>query len=102
MKLTKLIITMPEDKYKYIQELEQGNTDYAITRMLYHAVKNGKPFDKIRAEIAQAKREEPDVSDYQWNDGIAAALKIIDKYRGTDEITEHYKKLGEYYNGKDV
>lgn len=43
MKLTKLIITILEDKYKYIQGLEQGNTDYAITRMLYHAVKNGTP-----------------------------------------------------------
>ena len=51
MKLSKLIITIPEDKYKYIKRLEQGNTDYATTRMLYHAVKNGMPLDKIRAEI---------------------------------------------------
>ena len=40
----KLIITIPKEKYCYIQELEQGNTDYATTRMLYHAVKHGKPY----------------------------------------------------------
>ena len=40
----KLIITIPKDKYFYIQKLEQGNTDYATTRMLYHAVKYGKPY----------------------------------------------------------
>jgi peptide subunit release factor 1 (eRF1) len=40
----KLTITIPEDKYRYIQELEQDNTDYATTRMLYHAVKHGKPY----------------------------------------------------------
>ena len=39
----KLIITIPKNKYRYIQELEQDNTDYATTRMLYHAVKHGKP-----------------------------------------------------------
>ena len=40
----KLIITIPKGKYCHIQELEQGNTDYATTRMLYHAVKHGKPY----------------------------------------------------------
>jgi hypothetical protein len=55
MKLTKLIITIPEDKYKYIQGLEQGNTDYATTRMLYHAVKNGTliPDNATRYDIAK-------------------------------------------------
>jgi hypothetical protein len=42
----KLIITIPKDKYCYIQELEQDNTDYATTRMLYHAVKHGKPLER--------------------------------------------------------
>lgn len=42
----KLIITIPEEKYRYIQELEQGITDYATTRMLYNAVKHGKPISK--------------------------------------------------------
>lgn len=40
----KLIITIPKDKYRYIQKLEQDNTDYATTRMLYHAVTKGKPY----------------------------------------------------------
>lgn len=40
----KLIITIPKDKYCYIRELKQDNTDYATTRMLYHAVKHGKPY----------------------------------------------------------
>ena len=47
----KLIITIPKEKYIYIQELERGNTDYAITRMLYHAVKRGTPLDDVKAEI---------------------------------------------------
>ena len=40
----RLIITISKDKYRYIQELEQGNTDYATTRMLYHKVKHGEPY----------------------------------------------------------
>ena len=46
----KLIITIPEDKYCYIQKLEQGKTDYATTRMLYHAAKHGKPYEPYKAE----------------------------------------------------
>ena len=85
----KLIIDIDEGDYKWIK-------DHVMT-VNEQMIANGIPLDKIRAEIEQAKRTEPDVSDYQWNDGIEKALEIIDKYRG-DEITEHYKKLGEYYN----
>ena len=42
----KLVITSPKDKYCYIQGLEQDNTDYATTRMLYHAVKHGTPYEE--------------------------------------------------------
>ncbi len=42
----KLVITIPKDKYCYIQGLEQDNTDYATTRMLYHAVKHGAPYEE--------------------------------------------------------
>jgi hypothetical protein len=42
MELIKLIITIPKDKYHYIQKLKQGDTDYATTRMLYHAIKVSK------------------------------------------------------------
>ena len=52
---------------------------------LEQIIANGIPLDKIRAEIEQAKRTEPDVSDYQWNDGIERALQIIDKYREGEE-----------------
>lgn len=40
----KLIIIIPKEKYHYIKGLDQDNTDYATTRMLYHAVKYGKPY----------------------------------------------------------
>ena len=49
----KLIITIPKGKYCYIQELEQGNTDYATTRMLYHAVKHGKPYFEHGERISE-------------------------------------------------
>lgn len=50
METAKLIITIPKAKYQYIQELEYGNTDYATTRMLYHAVKVGTPLDSAEIE----------------------------------------------------
>lgn len=46
----KIIITIPDEKYHYIKELERGNTDYATTLMLYHAVKYGKPFTRPQGE----------------------------------------------------
>ena len=87
MKLTKLIITIPEDKYKYIQELDQGTTDYATTRMLYHAVKNGIPFDKVRAEITmyESNCRLAGGSDEceQCNTNVFDSIyRIIDKYKG--------------------
>ena len=64
----KLIITIPEDKYRYIQELEQDNTDYATTRMLYHAVKHGKPYSEQVPKIGHwvSIDEEPH-EDYECN-----------------------------------
>ena len=61
--------------------------------------------DKIRAEIEEPlKINEGMHTDSAKAQAIALSwcIEIIDKYRGTDEITEHYKKLGEYYNGKDI
>jgi len=57
----KLIITISKDKYCYIQGLKQGNTDYATTRMLYHAVKHGKPYLERGKWIPVSERlpEEP-------------------------------------------
>lgn len=49
----KLIITIPKDKYRYIQELEQDNTDYATTKMLYHAVKYGKPYPEYGEWVSE-------------------------------------------------
>lgn len=62
--------------------------------------------DKIRVEIKSASLGEWYVGRIDGKSEeillLDKALQIIDKYRGTDEITKHYKKLGEYYNGKDV
>lgn len=58
MKLTKLIITIPEDKYLYIQKLKQGDTDYATTKMLYHAVKQGKPYKESEDDKESGKKTE--------------------------------------------
>lgn len=63
----KLIITIPKDKYRYIQKLEQDNTDYATTRMLYHAVKHGKPYLKHNKQIPQQVELEGDGYDPDGN-----------------------------------
>ena len=57
--------------------------------------------DKIRAEIEEPLKINKGIhTDSAKAQAIALSwcIEIIDKYRGTDEITEHYKKLGEYYN----
>ena len=58
MKTVKLTITILEEKYKYIQSLEEINTDYATTRMLYNAVKKAKPL--LDAEWISEKVEKTD------------------------------------------
>jgi hypothetical protein len=62
-------------------------------------------FDKIRAKIERVLNTERDFTTESAKAQAIAlrwCIEIIDKYRDMDEITEHYKKLGEYYNGKDV
>ena len=54
METEKIIITIPKEKYLHILELEHGNTDYAITRMLYHAVKHGTPLPKGHGRLIDA------------------------------------------------
>lgn len=41
MKLTKVTITIPAEKYEYIKGLESNITDYATTQMVYTAIRNG-------------------------------------------------------------
>ncbi len=75
MELTKVIITIPKDKYQYIQELEQGNTDYATTRMLYHAVKKGTPLDSD-SERAETQAYF-DGEAYGWEQGRKALIEEL-------------------------
>ena len=70
----KLIITILKDKYRYIQELEQDNTDYATTRMLYHAVQNGTPIpdnatnrDVIKAIFSETLDNFCERTTWEWN-----------------------------------
>ena len=74
MELTKVIITIPKDKYQYIQELEYGNTDYATTRMLYHAIKKGTPLDSVKAEINKAY---DDVTMYSCDEQVSRFASIV-------------------------
>jgi hypothetical protein len=76
----KLIITIPKGKYCYIQGLEQDHTDYATTRMLYHAVKHGKPCLE-RGNGLRHKDEPPAAGDgLEISDEEAIEyLKILEK-----------------------
>lgn len=74
MEIAKVIITIPKDKYQYIQELEYGNTDYATTRMLYHSVKNGILLDDVKAEIDKAY---DDVTMYSCDEQVSRFASIV-------------------------
>ncbi len=89
MELAKVIITIPKAKYEYIQELEHGNTDYATTRMLYHAVKKGTPLDSNseRAETQAYFAGEA----YGWEQGWKA---LIDDLKA--EIDKAYEEFDGY------
>ena len=96
----KRVITIPKDKYYYIQELEQGNTDYATTRMLYHAVKHSKPYleqesvlDKIKNEFIDRYprnyANELELGGRSCVFSLNEILRIINKY------TEESKEVAE-------
>lgn len=94
MEIAKVIITIPKEKYQYIQELEYGNTDYATTRMLYHAVKKGIPLDSIKAEIKEKCDRIDDIARaniYQYaphreiQDLLCEILASIDKAESEDK-----------------
>ena len=72
----KLIIDIPNDTYKKIIA-----DKYAIYDRMYYSIKNGIPFDKIRAEIVELQKE---YQEYGW--AYDDALEIIDKYR--NEVSE--------------
>lgn len=84
MELTKVIITIPKDKYQYIQELEYGNTDYATTRMLYHAIKKGTPLDSVKAEIITERHNLADTKEWGRYYGLGIALEILDNIGKAD------------------
>ena len=55
--------------------------------------------DKIRDEIKQKNMgSSNNICIKAYNDAIEDALKIIDEYK----VTEHYRKLREYYDGKNI
>jgi hypothetical protein len=83
----KLIIDIPEEKYKTIQE---GMYCGMLDADLYRDIKNGIPLDKLRAEISDFEEEvfqrpNTDYSDYA---AVRHCLEIIDNYRGdADEVS---------------
>ena len=71
-----LIIDIPEEKYKTIQE---GMYCGMLDADLYRDIKNGIPLDALKAEIEQRKKN----SGGEPNRELAfnVCLQIIDKYR---------------------
>lgn len=47
----KIVIDIPEEKYEYINVLNDGITDYQTTLLLYLAVKNGTPLPEHHGRI---------------------------------------------------
>lgn len=103
----KLIITIPEDKYRRILELEQGNTDYATTVILYHAVKHGKLYLEYTKQISEKAVEElhEKVAKYCDHDVLATEdycenthcpnMEIVDSPERMDAIEGEIKELSE-------
>lgn len=90
----KLIIDIPEEKYKTIQE---GMYCGMLDADLYRDIKNGIPLDNLRAEIERAADKQfqiaMGVSDLnerythiQMENAYRHSLNIIDKYR--NEVSE--------------
>ena len=110
----KLIIDIPEDIQSTIEADEFINREQLAVLQMH--ILNGIPLEEYlhalkdrgfllhSVDVLGKIREETEKIPTAFATAYTAkneALKIIDKYRG-DEITEHYKKLVEYYNGKDV
>ena len=86
----KLIIDIPNDTYKKIIA-----DKYAIYDRMYYSIKNGIPFDKIRAEIEEAKKVRVTTDDAMikasadvvinpqyrnFTSGLDMAINIINRY----------------------
>lgn len=83
----KLIIDIPEEKYKTIQE---GMYCGMLDADLYRDIKNGIPLEQIRAEIEQLtsrysiSKERGSMGQVEWSDRLikeSDVLQIIDNYR---------------------
>ena len=80
----KLIIDIPEERYKHIQE-EQ----WLPNRLLIEkAIANGIPLDKIRAEIEQMDFDFGDFYDHT-STIREMVLEVIDRYRGDKNEANH-------------
>lgn len=77
----KLIIDIPEDKYK---TFKNGMYSGMLDAELFQDIKNGTPLDNLRSEIEQVADEEQK-HDEKWTIGLRYAVKIIDKYREGDK-----------------
>ena len=53
-----IVIDIPEEKYEYINVLNDGITDYQTTLLLYLAVRNGTPLPKGHGNFIQREDAE--------------------------------------------
>ena len=76
----KLIIDIPEDKYKWIKE-HQGVTDFQTTQSIYESIINAVILESIISEIEEKAKEHIKYTDYgRKENGLYEALDILDKH----------------------
>ena len=94
----KLIIDIPEEKYKTIQE---GMYCGMLDADLYRDIKNGIPLDNLRAEIERAADKQ-----FQIAMGVSdlneryAHIQMENAYRHSLNIIDKYKTESEKYKEK--
>ena len=82
--MSKIVMHIPDETYKWVKNHEEGITDYQTTQILYNRVRHSESIEEyvgeIQAVIFEATKHLED------KEGIVKiVLDILDKYKEGDE-----------------
>lgn len=85
----KLMIDIDEDIYKDLIQTGENTIHLGALLSLRETVRNGTPLDDVLTEIkGEIKKDASEWVGFDYGDGIATALEIIDKHIGKAERGE--------------